>query len=137
MELLNATNMIAGYTMGMKPSGREMLLVAVKGTFDMPANPGEEPRLAEQQLPLIEADTFTGEPGYSAPLLEVDYAPIKHRCDVLLNGCAYAPNGKPASKVQVGIKLAQMSKTFNVLGNRYWEAGGTGICVAFRGGGAN
>lgn len=133
MELLSATHMTAGYTMGMKPSGREMLVVAVKGTFDIPANPGEEPRLAEQQLPLVEADTFTGEPGFSAPVYEVDYAPIKHRCDVLINGCAYAPNGKPASKVQVGIKLAQMTKTFNVLGKRFWEAGVTGIGPGYPG----
>ena len=125
--------MIAGYTMGMKPSGREMLLVAIKGTFDIPANPREEPRLAQQQRPLIEADTFTGEPGFSAPVYEVDYAPIKHRCDVLFNGCAYAPNGKPASKVQVGIKLAQMTKTFNVLGKRYWEAGVTVIGPGYPG----
>jgi hypothetical protein len=133
MELLNATNMTAGYTMGMKPSGREMLVVAVKGTFDIPANSGEEPRLAEQQPPLVEADTFSGEPGFSAPVYEVDYAPIKHRCDVLLNGYAYAPNGKPASKVQVGIKLAQMTKTFNVLGKRYWESGVTGIGPGYPG----
>ena len=33
MELLNATGMQAGYTMGMQPDGRELLVVAVKGTF--------------------------------------------------------------------------------------------------------
>jgi hypothetical protein len=127
MELLNTTNMLAGYTMGMKPSGREMLVVAVKGTFNIPRNLDEQPELADQQIPLAEADTFTGDPGFSAPLHEVDYAPIKHRCDVLFNGSAYAPNGKPTSKVQVGIKLGHVAKSFNVLGNRYWEAGATGI----------
>ncbi len=33
MELINATRMQAGYTMGMEPSGRELLVVVIKGTF--------------------------------------------------------------------------------------------------------
>ena len=41
------------------------------------------------------ADTFTGEPGFSAPVYEVDFAPRKPRCDVLLLGSAYAPGGRP------------------------------------------
>lgn len=108
--------------MGMKPDGRELLVVAVKGTFIIPKQ-GEDPRLAEAQEPLIEADTFTGEPGFSAPVYEVDYAPIKHRCDVLLIGSAYAPQGRPVSKVQVGLKVGSLTKTFYVLGERYWDAG--------------
>ena len=122
MDLLNSTGMLAGYTMGMKPDGREMLVVAIKGTFTIP-KPGEKPQLAEQQIPLIMADTFTGEPGFSAPLYEVDYAPIRRRCDVLLNGSAYAPHGRPARMVQVGLKLGAFIKTFNVVGERYWKAG--------------
>jgi hypothetical protein len=122
MDLLNSTGMLAGYTMGMKPDGRELLVVAIKGTFTIPKL-GEQPKLAEEQVPLIMADTFTGEPGFSAPLYEVDYAPIKHRCDVLLNGSAYAPQGKPVNKVQVGLKLGALVKTFYVVGNRYWDAG--------------
>jgi len=122
MDLLNSTGMQAGYTMGMKPDGRELLVVVVKGTFTIP-KPGEQSKLAEQQIPLIMADTFTGEPGFSAPVYEVDYAPIKHRCDVLLNGSAYAPQGRPARIVQVGLKLGSLIKTFNVVGNRCWNAG--------------
>ncbi len=122
MDLLNSTGMQAGYTMGMKPDGRESLVVAIKGTFIIP-KPGEAVKLAEQQLPLIEADTFTGEPGFSAPNSEVDYAPIKHRCDILLNGSAYASQGKPVSKVQVGLKVGSLVKTFVVTGDRFWDAG--------------
>lgn len=122
MDLINATGMLAGYTMGMEPSGRELLVVAIKGTFHLP-KPGEEVRLHEQQLPLIMADTFTGEPGYSAPVYEVDFAPIKHKCDVLLNGSAYAPQGKPVDRVQVGLKVGNWMKTFLVTGDRHWQAG--------------
>lgn len=122
MDLINATNMQAGYTQGIKPDGRELLVVAIKGTFQIPPN-GKVAKLAEQQLPMIEADAFTGEPGFSAPTHEVDYAPIKHRCDVLLNGNAYAPEGKATARAPVGLKVGALVKTFVVTGNRHWDAG--------------
>ena len=120
MELLNNTGMEAGYTMGMQPDGRELLVIAVKGTFQIP-RPGEEPRLADNQAPLVMADTFTGEPGFSAPVHEVDFAPRKPRCDILLNGCAYAPSGRPVNRVDVGLKVGDLMKTFTVTGNRHWR----------------
>lgn len=125
MELLNATDMQAGYTMGMDSTGRESLVVAVKGTFKIPEQPNLTPELADEQLPLIMADTFTGEPGFSAPLYEVDYSPVKTACDVLLVGGAHAP--KPVSEIQVGMKVASMGKTFMVCGKRLWEASPAGI----------
>jgi len=122
MELVHATGMQAGYTMGMRPDGRELLVVCVKGTFTIPAN-GGEPQLAEEQVPLIEADTFSGEPGLSAPVYESDYPPVKPRCDVLLNASAYAPGGKPARKVVISLKIGPISKSFQVVGDRTWKNG--------------
>ncbi|NOZ69677.1 MAG: DUF2169 domain-containing protein [Deferribacteres bacterium] len=122
MDLLNATKMQAGYTMGMQPDGRESLVVAVKGTFTIPGG-AEEPQLAEEQVPLIEADTFTGEPGFSAPVYESDYPLRKPRCDVLLHGSAYAPGGKPAARVTVSLQIGPVSKSFDVVGHRFWKKG--------------
>jgi hypothetical protein len=130
MELLNATKMVAGYAPGMRPDGRELLVVVIKGTFNLPGN-GEEPTLADEQLPLVEADTFTGEPGLSAPIYESDYAPYKPFCDVVLNGSAYAPQGKPARSVEVGLKVGSVAKAFRVVGDRAWEAGVGGIGPGF------
>ena len=48
MELINATRMVAGYTMGMEPSGRELLVVVIKGTFALPAAPASTLRLARR-----------------------------------------------------------------------------------------
>jgi hypothetical protein len=122
MKLLNATKMQAGYTMGLQPDGRELLVVVVKGTFTIPA-PGKEPKLANEQAPLITADVFTGEPGLSAPLYESDYPPRKPRCDVMLNGSAYAPGGKPTDRVTVSLRVGSLTKSFDVVGNRVWKAG--------------
>ena len=119
MQLLNATRMQAGYTMGMRPDGRELLVVVVKGTFAIPED-GEEAKLLEKQLPLVEADSFTGEPGLSAPVYESDYAPVKPRCDVLLLGSAYAPGGRSAERVRVSLQVGPMRKQFDVVGSRMW-----------------
>ena len=120
MELLNATKMQAGYTLGIQADGRELLVVAVKGTFKIPHDQGE-PRLGDAQVPLVEADIFTGEPGFSAPIYESDYAPHKPRCDVLLNGSAYAPGGRSTTRVRVSLQVGSFLKTFDVVGNRVWR----------------
>jgi hypothetical protein len=130
MELLNATKMVAGYTQGLRPDGRELLVVVVKGTFDLPKN-GEQAKLSAEQLPLVEADQFTGEPGFSAPLYESDYAPNKPFCDVIVNGSAHSPGGKPAQAVGVGVKVGRVAKAFNVIGDRTWESGVSGVGPGF------
>jgi hypothetical protein len=118
--------MLTGLTMGMEPSGRELLVVVVKGTFRIPTERGAAIRLHEEQVPLVMSDVFFGEPGLSAPQYEVDFAPHKPRCDVLLNATAYAPEGKPAERVTVGVQIGSWSKSFAVVGDRFWfRAAGT------------
>lgn len=119
MELLNATKMNAGYAMGMRPDGRELLVVVVKGTFTIPTG-NKLPELAQRQVELVMADEFTGEPGFSAPKYESDFAPFKPRCDVLLNGSAYAPGGRPVTHVNVSMRVGTISKSFKVIRNRSW-----------------
>lgn len=126
MQLINATRMPAAFNLGVEPSGRELLVVVIKGTFKMP-QPGEQVQLHEVQQPLVMVDTFHGEPGMSATRLEVDFAPKKARCDVLLLGSAHAPGGSPAAVVQVGLKVGSFAKSFNVVGNRTWQAHGVAV----------
>ena len=119
MNFTNATKFPAAYTMGMEPSGRELLVVVVKATFTIPED-GGEPRTAKRQMPLVEADAFEGEPGLSAPIVECDFVPRKPKCDVILNGSAHAPGGNPADQVPVLLQVGSFSKSFNVVGNRAW-----------------
>lgn len=129
MELINATRMVAGFNMGLEPSGRELLVIVIKGTFTLPKT-GEPVRLADKQLPLIMADTFTGEPGFSSPVHEIDFAPRKQSCDVLLLGSAHAPEGRQVTRMRVGLRVASMEKSFDVIGDRVWQAGLTGISAS-------
>ena len=135
MELINATRMVAGYNMGLEPSGRELLVVVIKGTFrfPLPGEPADHFALHEQQVPLVMADTFTGEPGYSAPVYEVDFAPRKPRCDILLLGSAYAPEGKPTTRLEAGLRVGNWSKSLAVVGPRHWECGLVGATASHPG----
>lgn len=121
MQIYNQTRYVSEFTMGMEKSGREFLSLVVKATFDFPNNAQQEPVPSEPQKPLVMADEFTGEPGYSATHWESDFAFRKKACDVVLNGCAYAPEGKPAKAVCVGLKVGQWSKMFDVFGPREWR----------------
>lgn len=126
MRLLNATRMCAGYTMGMRPDGRELLVAVIKGTFSLPID-GCEAQLADVQTPLVDADVFTGEPGFSAVLYESEFAPFKTRCDVLLNGSAHAPGGRLTKHVRVALEIGPISKSFDVVGNRVWVGALLGV----------
>ncbi len=52
MQLVNTTRMAAGYTLGTESSGREHLVVVVKGTFDIPPMPDDPALLSAEQVPL-------------------------------------------------------------------------------------
>ena len=123
MEFINATRMVSTYTVAFDASGRELLVVAIKGTFQIPAEPGAAMRLHELQQPLTLSDEFFGEPGLSAPRYECDFATRKQHCDLLLNASAHAPGGRPTTRTTVGVQIGAWSKSFDVVGNRHWESG--------------
>lgn len=83
--------------------------------------------LAAEQRPFVFADTFTGEPGLSAVRRESELALRKPKCDVLLIGSAYAPQGKTVSSVPVALCIGRMTKHFEVLGKRHWTVGIVGL----------
>lgn len=131
MELINSTRMVAGYTLGLQPGGREMLVAVVKGTFRISEERGATLGLHENQAPLVMSDVFHGEPGLSAPKYEADFAPCKQRCDVLVNGTAYAPGGEPTERCTVGVRIGGWQKAFSVVGDRRWSsAGGVSVTPA-------
>src|SRR5688572_19957260 len=111
MELVNGTRMVAGFSLAMDPSGREVLVIVVKGTFRIPSSGQQVLQLHDEQVPLVLSDTFSGEPGFSAPRYEVDFAPRKPRCDLLLNGSAHAPTERLATRVNVALSVGAWTKS--------------------------
>ena len=119
MEFVNETGVPAGWTLGFERDGRELLIVAIKATYQLHSETAQ-PLLSDVQEKLVESDTFTGKPGFSAIKWEVDYAHWKPQCDVLISGTAYSPGGRPADSVTVGLTVGSVDKRFNVVGDRQW-----------------
>ena len=124
MQILNQTHYRHDFTMGMDKAGREFLSLVVKGTFAFPATPRDVPTPADEQRALVMAEEFTGAPGFSATLRETDFAFRKTACDVILQGAAYAPGGQPAERVRVGLRVGDLVKQFDVVGQREWRGVG-------------
>ncbi len=124
MEIYRQLPCEADFTMGQDPAGRDHLSLVVKRTFDFPDAAGGSPVPSKTQAPLVHADQYHGAPGFSACRWETDFAFRKARCDVIVNGAAHAPRGEVATKLLVGIRLGQWSKSFDVFGERHWLAVG-------------
>jgi len=121
MELVNTTPLVVGCTVGTDNHGLDHLLALAKATYHFDA--AGTVWLADVQRPLIGADEYSGDPGYSATVVESDYALLKPNCDVLLTGSAYTPVGRPASDVVVSLSVGKMRKSLRVTGHRTWQAG--------------
>ena len=58
---------------------------------------------------------------------ETDFAFRKAACDVVAQGAAYTPGGKPAERVRVGLRVGDWTKQFDVVGPRQWRTLGPSI----------
>jgi hypothetical protein len=111
--------------------GMHVWLVAVKATFDI--DPDGRLTLADEQALALLAPEFCGDPARSSLRYEADVVPVKPNTDVLLNGSAFAPNGRPCKQVSVTMRVADLQKTLLVHGPRtYYKtlAGGLDITSA-------
>src|SRR5262249_37522984 len=70
---------------------------------------------------------YRGEPGKSSLIYESDLAYAKQATDILLHGHAYATPGRPVTQIHVMMKVARVSKTLRVIGDRYWKRGALGV----------
>lgn len=99
--------------------GAEIWIVAVRGTFDILADGRVE--IAKEQVPVALAPDWKGEPGKSSLRWDMDLVRTKPGTDVIVNGSAYAPGGKPATQVEVGLGIGTLTKRLVVLGDREYR----------------
>ncbi len=80
-----------------------------------------EATLAEKQEPMVYADVHYGDPGTTSIKYECDFAPFKPRVDIIINGHAVSPTGKPVEEVIVALEIGSVRKLVRVIGERHWE----------------
>ena len=114
-ELRNRTPYAAERTWTVDKDGRSHWVVAVRGTFDIA--PDGSPKLAEEQLPPEAAPVWSGEPGLSSLRYDADLVALKPGTDVVVNGTAHAPRGRPATKCKVAFVLGDRTKNLEITGD--------------------
>lgn len=100
-------------------SGAHHWVVAVKATFDIALD--GRLTLADEQPPPLLAPEHWGEPGASSLRYEADLNHPKPNTDVLVNGNAHAPRGRPVAEVPVALRLPGVEKTLVVTGDSVYS----------------
>lgn len=120
-RLTNDTAYASGRIWGRDKEGGHEWIVVVKGTFDIQSD-GKLVRAEKQVEPLLVAET-NGEDGKSSLRYEADLVGPKPTTDILLNGTAYAPKGRPVTEFLVSLRVGDVYKQLKVVGNRTWTSG--------------
>ena len=124
MTLHNATPFEAGYNLGLEKSGHHCLVVVAKATYRMPKDINDSVvlRSKEEQVKIHYADVESQEDREESALLyENDFAPFKPKCDVILNGSAYAFPLQQTTDRVVQLRVGTLDKSFRVIGKRVWQ----------------
>lgn len=117
----NDTPYASGRIWGRDKDGVHEWIVVVKGTFDI--HPGGKLVRAEKQVEPLLVPECHGEDGKSSLRYEADLLGPKPTTDILLNGTAYAPKGRPATEFLVSLRVADVHKRIKVVGDRCWKSG--------------
>lgn len=116
----NETPFRSGMFLFPDEQGVDTLYAVVKATFSLRGN---TLALSEEQLPLVVADEYWGEPGQSSLKTLNEAHLLKPGTDVLLKGSAYAPRGKPVESCPVSVRVGPVQQVLQVFGDRKWERG--------------
>lgn len=104
MELRNHTAFPAIGFEGIDQHGQAFHVFVIRQTWQICGN---KLVVAEDQAPLCEVDTFFGDMNQSSLRQESDLCHFKPRCDVILNGSAFAPHGQPNTQWPVRLLMRQ------------------------------
>lgn len=103
-------------------SGALSYTAVVRGTFDI--GPGGETAPSREQDPIVAADVYHGDEGTSSIRYESDLTPTKPGTDVVMIGAANAPEGRAVTSLQVSLRIGDLRKTIDVIGDRLWDGFG-------------
>jgi hypothetical protein len=124
-KLTNRTPYAAERNWTRDKDGKHVWLVAVKATFDVALDGSL--KLADEQPPPLLAPEFHGDPAATSLRYDSDLIAHKPGTDVVVNASAYAPGGKPATSVDVVLRMDNLTKHLVVHGERLYFEGLTGI----------
>lgn len=117
VKLVNRTRIAVERVVTMDGTGREVLLILAKATYEVRAG---QTRLADDQIPIQLADEYEGEPGQSCLKFASDLALFKPAAEVILLGHA-RPRRRGDTQVDVTLRVGPLVKTVRALGDRQFQ----------------
>jgi hypothetical protein len=120
LQIFNTTPFTSSLALLCEPTGADVLSVAVKGTFSLPVQ-GGEPRVADEQQPVLHVAQHYGDPDSSSIKYPADIVLGKVGTDIGLVGSAHAPGGKAVSRLPVSLSVGGFRKVIYVIGDRQWK----------------
>ncbi|REF26455.1 hypothetical protein BDD26_1098 [Xenorhabdus cabanillasii] len=130
MEFKNLTPFSVMHYKMLDTEDEEYHVVAMKIVYQLQPigdGPYYQAVLTEPFGELALQDEFSGELNQSSVLQESDLAPLKPKCDVIVNGVAYAQGGIPAERVPIRLLVTTadrqplIDKTLLVWGEREFQ----------------
>ena len=101
---------------GQTPEGEYILSILLKCTYNIVA--GRPCARADEDREIIPGDVPWGNPMNTTVRFESDFVPYKLATDVVINGRAYAPEGKPTEMCTVTLQIDDHRKDVLVIGDR-------------------
>lgn len=115
----NKTAFVAEVFGQLDSTAREHFVIVLKASFV--ATPDTQPVIAERQAPVVGADEYRTDPGFSSLRMPSDIAMTKPGVDVIVTGHAYAP-AENTTAMQVGLHFGdRIHKQLLVSGDRFWR----------------
>lgn len=117
-EIDNETSFAAEGGWVRNHEGAEVWLVAVKATFDIA--PDGSLTVSPEQPPVLRVPEYVGDPGRSSLKFDTDLVLTKQTTDVTVVGHAYAPDERPVTQLNVGVRVGPIEKRLVIFGDRRW-----------------
>lgn len=128
LSVENRTSYATERTAVIDKTGAVVWVVVVKATYDIA--PDGTVSLAGEQIPPKMAPEYSGEDGQSSLAYETDLVVPKKATDILINGFAHAPGGRPSEEFNAGFELAGLRKMVTVRGDRRYDMSMAGVVRA-------
>jgi hypothetical protein len=112
---------------GQSPEGQHILSVLLKRTYNI--LPNRVCSRADVDKPLTAGDVPWDDVVSSSVRYESDFVPFKAATDLVLNGRAYSPSGRPTASCEISLQVGAVHKLLLVTGDRFahFVDGGTPI----------
>ena len=116
LQLKNKTPFEAGIAVLPDQNGVDSLIIIIKATFSL----NGKVDVAAEQVPLIYADEYWGEPGQSSLKYASEMHLLKPATDIALVGHAQAFDRRPVHQFDVTLSAGNLRKVMRVSGDRWW-----------------